>query len=232
MILAGGLGTRLRSVICDRPKVLAPVHGRPFLAFLLDQVAHAGITKVVLCTGYKAEQVEETFGRKFGGLDLTYSPEERPLGTAGALRLALPLVQSQAVVAMNGDSFCSVDMGAFWAWHCLHGHGASMVLREVQDTARYGRVSFAPDGQVRSFDEKQHGLGRGWINAGIYATSRQLLTEIPTDKPVSLERDVLPAWMARGLGGHQTQGQFIDIGLPNSYVQAEAFFVREQKNAA
>src|SRR5690349_11866919 len=105
LILAGGLGTRLRSVVADVPKVLAPVHGRPFLACLLDQLADAGLTHAVLCTGYRADLVAAAFGTKYRNLTLDYSEETEPLGTGGALRLAIDRARSQTVLAMNGDSF-------------------------------------------------------------------------------------------------------------------------------
>ena len=105
-ILAGGLGTRLRSVVKDRPKVLAEIRGVPFLTYLLDQLAAAGVRDVVLCTGYMGEQVRSAFGDSYGGMCLSYSQESSPLGTAGALRLALPLFKSSSVLVMNGDSFC------------------------------------------------------------------------------------------------------------------------------
>src|SRR5262245_29284658 len=105
LILVGGLGARLRSALTDRPKALAPVDGRPFLAFLLGQLPAAGIRRVVLCTGYRAHQVEETFGSRYGDLALTYSREETPLGTGGALRLAVPRMDAERFLVLNGDSY-------------------------------------------------------------------------------------------------------------------------------
>ncbi len=105
-VLAGGLGTRLRGVLADCPKVLAPVKGKPFLAYLLEHLAGQGLRDVVLCVGYGSEQVEAVFGRSYAGLRLAYSCEPAPLGTAGAVRLALPMLESDPVLVMNGDSFC------------------------------------------------------------------------------------------------------------------------------
>src|SRR2546426_1458133 len=109
-ILVGGLGTRLRAVVADRQKVLAPVAGRPFLEQLLDQLTAAGLKRVVLCTGHKAEQVEQTIGREYRGMSIGYSREPEPLGTAGAFRQALSLLDTDPVLACNGDSFCEVDL--------------------------------------------------------------------------------------------------------------------------
>src|SRR5262245_1101203 len=174
VILAGGLGTRLRSVVADRPKALAKVQGRPFLAYLLDQVAAAGIKRVVLCTGYLGEQVQGTFGDTYKALRLAYSQESSPLGTAGALRLALPVLESDAVLGMNGDSFCETNFSTFWTWHCMREADATLRLTEVANTRRYGRVQVDANGRVLGFDEKGDTNGPGWVNAGIYLLKRRL----------------------------------------------------------
>ena len=226
MVLVGGLGTRLRSVICDRPKVLAPVHGRPFLAYLLDQIASSGITKVVLCTGYRAEQIVETFGRKYGKLDLSYSPEPRPLGTAGALRLALPLVQSQTVLAMNGDSFCDVDLRAFDSWAASRHTDASIVAVGMENASRYGALDLEDD-RVVGFQEKAPRPGFGWINAGIYSFRRDFLCSLPLCGPFSLEKDVFERQLCGELSAFRHCGHFLDIGTPESLASAESFLAQE-----
>ena len=239
-ILVGGLGTRLRSVVADRPKVLAEVRGRPFLTYLLDQLAGAGVRTVVLCTGYLGEQVQAMFGDSYGSLRLVYSQESSPLGTAGALRLALPLFKpglspglerseaeanvSDSVLVMNGDSFCQANLRAFWAWHCARGADATLLLTRMPDTKRYGRVHVDADGLVLRFDEKDDEGGPGWINAGIYLLSHRLLLTIPANRTVSLEQEVFPAWIGRGLYGYRSEGRFLDIGTPEAYTVAEQFF--------
>jgi D-glycero-alpha-D-manno-heptose 1-phosphate guanylyltransferase len=226
-ILAGGLGTRLRSVVADRPKVLAEVRGCPFLTYLLEQLMAAGVREVVLCTGYLGEQVRETFDNAYGSLNLTYSQELSSLGTAGALRLALPHLQSDSILVMNGDSFCEANLGNFWAWHRQQEAEATLLLTQVPDTRRYGRVQIDTDGQLLSFEEKGNSHGAGWINAGIYLIKRQLLLTIPEHQAVSLEREVFPQWIGRGLYGYCSEGKFLDIGTPESYAIAERFFAPE-----
>src|SRR5262245_6608804 len=135
-ILAGGLGTRLRSVVADRPKVLAPVAGRPFLAYLLDQLEAAGIQETVLLVGFGADQVRSAFGNKYGEMKLVYSVEPEPLGTAGAVRRALPLLAGETIILLNGDSYCGVDLGAFRSFHEAHGHAASLCLARVDNASR------------------------------------------------------------------------------------------------
>ena len=270
-ILAGGLGTRLRSVVSDRPKVLALVRGKPFLAYLLDQLGTADIRRVVLLTGYKGEQIEETFGSRYGNIQLEYSIETEPLGTAGALRLALPKLFPAAastgdqtagtVLMLNGDSFCAADLAGFRTFHEQHTNpkrergltlspwlalqvslasggeqysiktvstgGASLVLTRVPDTSRFGKVEITSADRVERFIEKQEAGGAGWINAGIYLIPQCLVEQIPTGRPVSIEREMFPAWSQSGnLHGFRGQGEFLDIGTPESYRAAEEFFAR------
>jgi NDP-sugar pyrophosphorylase family protein len=223
LILVGGLGTRLRSVLPDRPKALAPVAGRPFLAFLLDQLQAAGVRRVVLCTGYQAHQVEETFGSRYRDLSLAYSREEMPLGTGGALRLALPLLDAEHALVLNGDSYVDLPLGEFHTWHREHGFAGSLLLTWVEDAARFGTVETDASGRIQAFREKQ-GLSRpGWINAGVYLLARAHLEELPAGRPVSLEREAFPAWLAEGLGGYTRRAAFLDVGTPESLAQAETF---------
>lgn len=216
-ILAGGLGTRLRPVVADRPKVLAEIRGRPFLSYLLDRLDGAGIRVVVLCIGYLGDQVRARFGDSYRSLRLIYSQELSPLGTAGALRLALPLFNSDVVLIMNGDSVCTVDLRAVWAWHCVRNAEATMVLTHMSDSQGFGRVHLAADGRVLSFEEKGERGGAGWINAGIYLVARRLLETIPATGLVSLERDMFPAWTGQRFYGYQSGGPFLDIGTPEAY---------------
>ena len=241
-VLAGGLGTRLRSVVSDRPKVLAVVRGKPFLAHLLDQLVEAGVVRVVLLTGYKGEQIQEAFGSRYKGLPLAYSMEPAPLGTAGALRFALPqLVQNSAqagagaargVLMLNGDSCCRADFAQFRAFHERERADASLVLAHVADASRFGKVETSNDHRLEAFREKQQTNGAGWINAGIYLLKPELIAEIPADRPVSIEREMFPQWLrTRRLLGFQSNGAFLDIGTPESYQAAEEFFAQQRRAA-
>lgn len=232
LVLAGGLGSRLRSVVSDVPKVLAPVRGRPYLAWLLDQLADAGITHVVLCTGYRGDLVQAAFGKRYRALSIEYSQEHAPLGTGGALRLALPLARSATIVALNGDSYCDVELQTYYARHVTSKRHGSLLLTEVADTSRYGRVDVAPDGRIAGFQEKGAAKGPGWINAGVYLLAADWLAELPVGDPISLERDLLPRWIPRGLGSFACPGRFIDIGTPESFAATEAFFAGLTAEAA
>lgn len=223
VILAGGLGTRLREIVADRPKVLADVNGRPFLAFLLDRLADAGIRRVVLCTGYMAELVRDTFGESYRDMNLHYSQEDSPLGTGGALRLALPLISSDPVLVMNGDSFCDADLAQFARRHRAVAAQSSLALVQVEDVARYGAVAVDEPGAVKSFTEKGSRSGGGLINAGIYLLARQIIESIAPDKIVSLEREVFPGLIGKGLYGFLQSARFIDIGVPDEYRRSQTF---------
>ncbi len=224
-ILAGGLGTRLRPVVGQQPKVLATVNERPFLPYLLDQLAPVGIQRVVLMTGYQADTVRRVLGDSHAGMSLLYSPEPTPLGTGGALRLALPRFSSSSILVLNGDSYCQVDLEKFQAFSSSQQAGIGMVLAHVDDTARFGRVDLSSRGLVRAFHEKAAVAGPGWINAGIYLCRRELIEEIPPDRPVSLESEMMPIWIRQQLvHGFCTEGAFLDIGTPASYACAGAFF--------
>lgn len=223
VVLAGGLGTRLHAVAGDRPKVLVPVGRRPFLSYLLDQVSAAGIHDVVLCTGYMDQRIQQAIGSTYGQLSVCYSHEAEPLGTAGALRLALERVDDDTWLVMNGDSYVDADLNAFLAWHRERKFTASLVLTRVENAARYGTVQVGKDGAISGFDEKR-GATPAWINAGVYLISRRLIESLPSGKTLSIERDVFPRWIGNGLGGFRTRSAFLDVGTPESYAQAETFF--------
>jgi NDP-sugar pyrophosphorylase family protein len=172
VILAGGLGTRLRRVVADRPKVLADVGGRPFLAILLDQLAGAGVRSAILCTGYLGEQVESQFGRSYGPLALRYSRETTPLGTGGALRLAASHVDSNVMLVLNGDSYCDADLPGFVAWHHSRNSRASIVLVRASDASRFGRVAVGGGGAPR----------RVWAKKGVYRPGPQKAREKNEDR--------------------------------------------------
>lgn len=224
MILAGGLGTCLRSSVGGLPKVLAPVNDRPFLSYLLDQLLQAGFSRVILCTGYGADQIEKAFGEVYENVTIEYSREPRPLGTGGALRYASPRIGTSEILVMNGDSFINADLIRFMAWYFEKGLDAALLLKYLSNTSQYGRIEIDNDGRVRCFKEKAAKNGPGLINAGVYVLKRSLLELIPSGSFFSLERGFLTPLVGGRLYGYRSEGDFIDIGTPKSYASANDFF--------
>ena len=228
VILAGGKGTRLQSVIADRPKVLAQINGRPFLDYQLAYLSSFGARRALLCTGYMGSLVRQTIGGSRHGVEIAYSQEDEPLDTAGAVRLALPCLSSDPVLVMNGDSFFRTDLAAFYRSHCDAGAQGSLLLTEVDNCERYGSVCLDEQGRVTSFREKSSVAGQGLISAGVYLLSIQMLQSIAPGRPVSIEREFFPQWIGRGLYGFVGQGVFIDIGTPETYELAGSFFADDR----
>lgn len=232
-ILVGGQGTRLQSVVSDRPKVLAEISGKPFLAYLFDQLLNSGIRKVVLCSGYMADKIEACFGDSYDLLSIQYSKEDRPLGTGGGLRLALSCLASDTILVMNGDSYIDANLGAYMDWFFEEERQASLLLTKMDDTSRYGTVIINKNKTVVAFKEKCDNAEPSWINAGVYLVKRSLVSSIPAGKFYSLESDFFPSLKGGELYGYCDEGRFIDIGTPEAYAMAESFFaVNLQKNRA
>lgn len=223
IILAGGRGTRLSSIVSDRPKVLADVLGRPLLSHLLDSLEKKGLQRAILSVGYMAEMVREVIGSQHGSIEILYSVETEPLGTGGGIRMACDQAKSENLLILNGDSFCGFDASSLFAYHTEKQALGTIALINVPDAGRYGRVVINPDGQIEKFLEKSSS-GSGSINAGIYLLQTSAIKELPTGVPLSIERDVFPSFIGQGFYGFGVHGPFIDIGLPETYAQAAKFF--------
>lgn len=219
VILAGGLGTRLRDAVPGVPKPMAPIAGRPFLEYLLYQLRGQGYRDVLLCVGHGAEAIRRHFADGAAlGMRLGYSVEAEPLGTAGALRLAAQSLHSERWLTLNGDSYFGISFAALAATHDRTGAVATIALRRTLQPERYGSVTLDGDGQVTSFIEKAAGqAGSGLMNAGVYVVDRAVIEQIPAGRPVSLEREVLPGLVGRGLFGAEFDAPFVDIGVPDDY---------------
>lgn len=227
-VLAGGLGTRLRSVVADRPKPLAPVAGRPFLAYLLDHLAAQGIQTVTLATGYRGDLVEEAFGAAYAGMDVRYSREPEPRGTGGAVALALANHPPTGPTwILNGDTFFDCDLAAVADLHDAHTPAATLALARIDDAGRYGLVDLSADGpEIAAFRENEAGTA-GLINAGVYLLDPVALARADLPETFSLERDFFAAGLrSRRLVGAAQDGYFIDIGVPSDYAAAQEHFAR------
>lgn len=225
VLLAGGLGTRLKSVVNDRPKPMALIKDRPFMEYVVHELSRYGITDIIFAVGYKGSMVEDYFGDGSGfaeadgsgRLNIRYAYEEELLGTAGAIRNAGRLVTDEVFFVLNADTFYQIDYGRLLRIQKDMGLEMALVLREVQDVSRYGQAVLR-DGRLAGFNEKTTKALPGTINGGVYLMSRKLMEEIPEGK-VSLENDMIPHWLRQGrkLGGFVNDGYFIDIGIPEDY---------------
>ena len=225
LLLVGGLGTRLQSVLPSTPKPLAPVGDVPFLQLLVRQLRSQGIRRMVMCTGHLAAQVEEQFGDGHQwGVRIDYSKESRPLGTAGAVKFAERFLSGvPEFLLMNGDSFLELDFCQFLRFHREHGGMVSMAVRRVPDAARYGTVEVDRNHRVIGFSEKNGVQVPALVNGGVYIFNRAVLDHIP-DGPSSLEKDVFPSLLKHGVYALEQHGMFIDIGTPEGYERAQTLY--------
>jgi NDP-sugar pyrophosphorylase family protein len=223
VVLAGGLGTRLREALPEGdPKALAKVGARTAIDLVIDWLYAQGVRRIVLALGYGAQRVVEALQRRASPRDLSlhHSVESAPLGTGGALRLALPQLRSDPVLALNGDSLSDVDLARLVRFHQEKKAAVTVALARVADAARYGSVTCAADGAVTRFAEKAPGAGL--VNCGVYVISRAVLDALPAG-PLSWERDVLERRVGNGLYAMEAATRFIDIGTPQSLGEAAAF---------
>ena len=220
-VLCGGHGTRLRPVLSDRPKSMALISGTPFLQLLLDRLRCQGVSDVILGTGYMAEKIESCFGSGNDlGMRISYSREDEPLGTGGALKLAEPLI-SDPVLVLNGDSYVEWNLNPMLGLFRTKDADIVVVLQAVADVTRYGSVALDHDGRITQFLEKGVRGGPGLINAGVYLLRKQIIRDLQTGGPISLERDVFPRLLDRGVYGLISTGFFIDIGIPDDFKRAQ-----------
>lgn len=221
-LLVGGLGTRLQSVLPSTPKPLARVGNMPFLELLVLQLRSQGIRRIVMCTGHLASQIQHEFGdgNKWG-VAIDYSQESRPLGTAGAVKLAEGyLKQASDFLVMNGDSFLELDLRQFIQFHRGHSGLVSIAVRKVPDAARYGTVHMDANHRVVGFSEKTGAATPGIINGGVYVFNRAVLDQVPQGT-ASFEKDVFPRMLEQGVYALEQHGMFIDIGTPEDYARAQ-----------
>ena len=222
IVLAGGFGTRLQSVVSDVPKPIAPVAGKPFLTYLLDGLEQQGYSHVVLATGYLHEKVEEYFGHEYHGVTIDYAREFSPLGTGGAIVNALQHCQEEAVTVVNGDTLFTIDHNELITFATAKGTPLAIVLRQVPDSGRYGAVEVDGDGRITAFREKDPCAGEGLINGGIYRLHRSLLEGYGVGQPFSFEKEVMQRrYRDEQYYAYVSGAYFIDIGIPEDYDRAQ-----------
>lgn len=221
LILCGGVGSRLRPVISDRPKGLAPVHGRPFLDILVEDLTQQGFRRIIFCVGHFKEQIIARYQAR-NDAEYLFSRENVPLGTGGAVQNALPLIRSNTFLVMNGDSRCHIDFSEFYQFHLDKAAEVSFVLTESKNRHDGGAVSIDRTQQVSRFSEKPSPQAhKRLINAGIYLAQIDAMEIQNTPPPFSLEYDVFPVLVkTKPCFGFVIKSQLVDIGTPERYRKA------------
>jgi D-glycero-alpha-D-manno-heptose 1-phosphate guanylyltransferase len=235
IVLAGGLGTRLRSVCSDRPKPMADVNGKPFLYHLMQYWREQGVSHFILSVGYLHEKVIEYFGHSFEGVPIDYAIEQSPMGTGGGLLLALDHLfhLDKPVLALNGDTYFEVPLQYLSDFQMTTGCACCLSLLSVEENTRYGGIKILSSGQIKSFNEKSN-TGPCLINGGCYLFRPDILKQLfplAIDKPVSLETDILTKLMScKEAYGTIFDRYFLDIGIPQDYFKALKKFSSHQNS--
>lgn len=221
IILAGGLGTRLRSVVPDLPKCMAPINGEPFLKHVIHHLLEQEIDKFIFALGYKHEDIERYIRTAFPTLQYKISLEEEPLGTGGAILQAMKLVKRRSAVIANGDTLFKTDVPYLTGFHSLSGSACTLSLKPMKNFDRYGVVETDSDNKITSFKEKQF-YAEGQINGGMYALHKSKFLAEDLPKKFSFEKDYLEAFYdKRRMFGIPQHTYFIDIGIPEDYERAQ-----------
>jgi len=226
IILAGGLGTRLRGIVKDIPKPMAEVCGRPFLSYILDFLTKYEINTVVLSVGYKWEIIKNYFGDSYKNLRLVYAIENEPLGTGGAIKNALRYIQSPETFVLNGDTLFNIDLVSFYNLHKRKNSKVSLALKGISSTERYGAVKIDENNRIIAFSEKAQKFNV-LINGGIYLLDKNFFNSLTTQNKFSFEKDFLEKYYKEfEFYGFAFDGYFIDIGVPEDYERAKKEFER------
>ncbi|MDD3374991.1 MAG: sugar phosphate nucleotidyltransferase [Candidatus Omnitrophica bacterium] len=228
VVLAGGLGKRLRSETGNTPKVLAQVNGVPFLDILLKNLSSQGFKKVILCTGYQSQEIESYYQNNALGLTIEFSTEEAPLGTGGAIKKARSFVRSDKFFALNGDCFCTVLFKDFLKFHNEKNAFTSMVLTEVKDKKDFGSVVIDDNNAIMSFQEKSEKAFSPYVSVGIYCFEREVFDSMPSQEAFSIEHDFFPNLINKSFFGFITDQGFLDIGTPDRYKLAQEKLVNNE----
>ncbi len=228
IILAGGFGTRLQSVVSDVPKPMAPINNFPFLNYIFDYLKFFKIEHVVLSTGYLSEKISEYYKDEFKGIKISYTKEESPLGTGGGIRLAMEKCSTQNILVLNGDSFFDVDLQAYYPLHAQFNSDCTLALRKVSNASRYGTIKLSDTSAINEFKEKDGVEQEGLINGGVYILNRNLfLSQTKPDIAFSIEKDFFENRINElHIFGFKYDGYFIDIGVPEDYKKAQDDFKR------
>ncbi len=234
LLLIGGLATRLRPLSLNRPKCLFPIRNKPIIDYLLENLAEAGCTEAVLAVNNLADRIEDYLGDRRYGIELRYSLEETPLGTGGPIKLAEDRLRGDDFLVLNGDILSFINYRELMHQHRESTALATLALKQVEDPSRYGVVRFGEEDTIAEFVEKppREQAPSNWINAGCYALSPELIDYIPEGK-VSIEREVFSNLAPQNmLKGYKYYGEWIDIGVPSDYLQANRMLQNNKQQRA
>jgi D-glycero-alpha-D-manno-heptose 1-phosphate guanylyltransferase len=227
IILAGGFGTRLQSVVNHVAKSMALINNRPFLEYQLDYLIRQGTDKVVLAVGYKYESIQDHFGDRYRSVDISYSVEKEPLGTGGGIRLAFWKIDGPRALVLNGDSLFRLDYPALQDLHLKRKADVTLALRRMENTGRYGRILLNRNHRIIQFAEKNESAGPGLINGGVYIIEKTFLMEPCYRGKFSLEKDCFERCYGNSkMYGFPSDGYFLDIGIPEDYEKAQHEFAQ------
>lgn len=220
ILLAGGLGTRLRSAVPDLPKCMAPVAGKPFIAHLINYFLSQGIESFIFSLGYMHEHIEEFLHQEYKSLQYKVAIEEVPLGTGGAIKLSASQAEEKNILVANGDTMFRIDVKKLSAFHCHHDASCTLALKPMHQFNRYGVVEINKDGYLQSFREKQF-YEQGLINGGVYALHVPSFLETGLEGAFSFEKDYLEKYYhVQKMMGLIQDEYFIDIGIPEDFKRA------------
>lgn len=223
IILAGGLGTRLRSVVSEVPKPMAPINDEPFLNFIFEELSYYGFSHAILCVGYKKEVIMDYYGSKYKNIDITYSIEDKSLGTGGAIKKAMTYCKEDMVFVLNGDTIFKVDFRKMASLNQI-----SIACKYLENFDRYGEVKIDDNDLILSFEEKKH-VEKGYINGGIYYLPKNIFDNFKLEEKFSLEQDFFAPYMSSlGIKAYKTNSYFLDIGIPEDYNKAQTDFKKKK----
>lgn len=224
IILAGGFGTRLKHIVSDVPKPMAPINNKPFLEFILDYLKKYNFSKVIMAVGYKSKYIKEYFENSYKGMEIVYSDEDNPLGTGGAIKKALLNTGEERIFILNGDTFFDCNLNEMRITHESSTCDITIAVKKMDDYSRYGSVVIK-DNKIIKFVEKQK-TNEGIINGGIYLINKKIFDEIQ-EKEFSFEQIILESLMY-SMCAYESNGYFIDIGVPEDYYKAQKDFAHER----
>ena len=220
IILAGGLGTRLRDIVHDVPKPMAPISGRPFLEIVFDSLVSNGFKRVILSLCHMPEKISNHFGDNYKGIEIIYNVEPFPLGTGGAIKQSLKLASNRDIFIINGDTFLDLDYKKVYACY-LKNKNPLIVIREVNNISRYGEVKINSN-KIISFGSKTSNKQSGYINAGCYIFHKDIFNEIDLNESFSIENDFFPSAIIKNTYQFYIYNKlFIDIGIPTDFNKAQ-----------